>query len=121
MYEIYSPLIEASGKETGSEFLQSLKLELADAGWDLRPSGRNVYSSTVRDVKLVLVPLKREAGQKPGASLWARSGCTDVGDAKKEVLRDYGSQSSDPYDPKDASKSPVPTGFPDPDHLERAR
>ncbi|WP_328331776.1 MULTISPECIES: hypothetical protein [unclassified Streptomyces] len=115
MYEIYAPIIEGDKKESDAEFLASLKSKLSAAGWDLRSSGKKAYSSTVHGVTLVIVPLKGEAGQGPRASLWTRSECIPVGNAKKELLHDYGSQSSDKYDPKDASASPVPTGFPDPD------
>ncbi|WP_405563278.1 hypothetical protein [Streptomyces sp. NBC_01180] len=114
MYEIYSPLTEGAQKVGDAEFLASLKNKLSGAGWNLRASGKNAYSAKAHDVTLVLVFLQREADQGPRFSLWTRSACTPVGNAKKDLLRDYGSQSSDKYDPKDASASPVPTGFPDP-------
>ncbi|MFE2373532.1 hypothetical protein [Streptomyces sp. NPDC059398] len=115
MYEIYSPLVEGSQKASDASFLASLQKKVSDAGWNLRPSGKKAYSAKAHGVTLVVVFLQREAGQGPRFSLWTRSACTSVGNAKKELLRDYGSQSSDKYDPKDAAASPVPSGFPDPD------
>lgn len=114
IYIINEPFQAKSAKQTDEQFVSMAKGRLSAVDWNLEPSGDKVQSAEKNGVTVQLRLLGRPSGEGALARLVVQSKCTDVGQAKDDLLRSYSGPTGDEYRSSSASPTPIPTTFPDP-------
>jgi hypothetical protein len=113
-YFINEPFTAKSEQQTEEQLVAMVKSRLSGVGWNLKPVAKNVQSAEKGGIKVQLQSFEKTSGDSALGRLYVWGKCTNVGQAKDDVLDDYSGSSPDKYDSSPASPTPIPTTFPDP-------
>jgi hypothetical protein len=113
-YFIDEPFTAKSEQQTEEQLVAMVKSRLSDVGWKLKPAAKNVQSAEKDGIKVQLQSFDKTSGERALGRLYVWGECTNVGQAKGDIVDDYSGSSPDKYESSSASPTPIPTTFPDP-------
>ena len=113
VYIIDEPFEGKSERQTDEQFVAMVRGRLSAVGWKLKPAGNKIQSAEKDGINVQLRLLHRTAGDGALARLVVLGRCTNVGQAKDDVIGYYSGSKRDEYRSSSASPTPVPTTFPD--------